>query len=248
MKYSFLMPYYKRSSHLHNTLISFLKHYGDRNDYEVLILEDEKNYIDENEHNNLMDVVNSVMFEQIKISVYRDNIITLNPSVHFNYLASRSNSDYLILTNPECFHKTNILNGFDEIFSKNKHSYPICSCISGLNCKEKIYDYETFKYDFQTWYIHSIHQPRKLHFCTAILKDNFFNIGGFDEDYIHGIGWEDDDFYERVNRFKKINVEHHDELEVIHIEHDRGYVNMDLYYKNMNLFNSKWRTIYNRNE
>ena len=56
LKYSILMPYYKRLGQLHYTLVSYVHYYKNRDDYEVVIAEDAKNanYMQEHQFISLL--------------------------------------------------------------------------------------------------------------------------------------------------------------------------------------------------
>src|SRR3990167_849071 len=113
MKYSILFPYIERAVQLHNTLISFVHHYHGRDDYEVIIVEDAKNSSEESAR--LAQLV-LLFFNKINISLHLPKIEATNPSMLFNYAAEKSTAEYFIISNPECFHKTDILKGLDDEF------------------------------------------------------------------------------------------------------------------------------------
>ena len=56
------------------------------------------------------------------------------------------------------------------------------------------------------WYNHSKHNPCALHFCTAITKKDLEKLGGFDERYAGGIGYDDLDFINRVRGRLKVKM------------------------------------------
>jgi len=47
MKYSFIIPFFKRSKEFWNTLLSYRHWYGARNDIEIIVIEDGANAKDE---------------------------------------------------------------------------------------------------------------------------------------------------------------------------------------------------------
>ena len=120
MKYSVIMPYYKRDSHLHNTLLSYRFYYKDRNDYEIIIIEDVKNRLDKDEHDKLLKVINN--YSDINIRLILSGFENCyNPSPMFNLGVKHSSGEFLVITNPEGFHKVNILSGLDQLFNQDKN-------------------------------------------------------------------------------------------------------------------------------
>lgn len=90
------------------------------------------------------------------------------------------------------------------------------------------------------WYNHSVYNPCEFHFCSAVSMVNIIKLGGFDERFANGIGYEDNEFLDRVNRLglhKIIN----DDVSVIHQWHPKVYdlststYLWDLYIMNGNL-------------
>ena len=216
MKYSVLIPYYKRYEHFKVTLISFLTLYGDRNDVEIIVIEDYKNYIDDNEHNKLLSLLSE--FNQLNIIHLINNINTYNPCLAFNLGVNKSNGKYIILTNPECYHEMNILSGLDSMDLDT--NYIVCACKNTREWSFDIIDDRMcVNYSIAEWYQHSTINNRKLHFCSIISKDNYIKIGGFDENYSKGIAYEDDDFRDTVihNNIPIVCV---DDLVCVHLNHD----------------------------
>ena len=108
------MPYIKRERELLLTLRSFDYWYKDRDDFEIVIVEDYKNLSDDNNHKGLVSLIN----------VYRDTfrithaesprMVNFNPSPLYNLGVIAATGEYIVLTSPECFHTINILKGLDD--------------------------------------------------------------------------------------------------------------------------------------
>lgn len=237
MKYSIIMPYLNRFQHLNNTLWSFEHWYRNRDDYEIIIVEDTKNQMDSVEHMNLLSLIDE--FEDLcEIQHLEYSRETYNPAGMFNLAVDLAKGDRLILTNPECFHENDILGGLDKY---NEDDYIVCACKSVYN-QPTIQKFEDMKYDFEMWYVHSVHYDRKIHFCTCISHKNFCKIHGFDTAYLEGIAYEDDDFVKKVEA-GGINIVHADELVVLHQAHSRQYGapnHMELMKKNELIYKRKW--------
>lgn len=218
MKYSVLVPYYKRLGHLHDTLISFIHHYSNRDDYEVVIAEDFKNAQNKKDHENLLDTIEEF---RKKIPIIHSTLSTetWNPVLGFNDAAHRATGEYYVITNPECFHFANILDGLDEEFKDNKDSYVICGCANYKRCNLFIKNFRDLRGEEAEWYQHSIHRDANFHFCTAISKQNWENIGGFDSAYSLGIAYDDADFRNSVLK-ARLPLKIRDDLLTIHIDHN----------------------------
>jgi len=186
MRYSFLLPYYDRSLLLEVTLRSFERFYSNREDWEVVVVEDFKNVKNAELHRQLKEVVEEHDMSVRIVEGFEDSF---NPSVLFNLGAKQAQGEFLILSNPECKHTVDILFGLDEEFSYGKDCYVICAC-RALNEDGTFY----------RWYQHSEHRNACYHFCSAISQENFWRIGGFDERFKDGYGYDDDAFRDRVAR------------------------------------------------
>ena len=168
MKYSFLLPYHKRDT-LTETAKSFLEFYSNRNDYELIIVESRRTWENEVEHNKLLNIIKE--FEsKMSIKHYKNMDTGYSCSVAYNIAFKNSSGDFLVVTNPECYHTINILGEFDKLFEENKNCYIICAC-EAVNPDKTHF----------SWYQHSIHMNRMLHFCTAISKRNWLRTNGFCE-------------------------------------------------------------------
>jgi len=238
MKYSILMPYYKRRE-LHNTLVSFLHHYNGREDYEVIVMEDSKNISDEEEHKTLLGIINSFS-SQIKIKhIETDFKNCFAPCRLFNMGAESANGDFLVLTDSECFHLTNVLEGFDLEISKNPNAYIIAACLD-VSYNGIINKFEDFKYKARSWYQHSKRNNRMLHFCSMMSKELYNEIDGFDEGYAKGYGREDVDFIRTIIA-KKIVVIANDDIMVIHMNHKAIPDKTRLWDINKQYYRNKWK-------
>lgn len=208
IKYSIVMPYYNRASQLGNTLSSFCALYAERNDFEILLVEDAKNSSSMNMHNAFWSVVN-VYKQKLNIRVLENTYNSVSPVLAFNYGVSQAVGSFVVLTNPECMHSVDVLKGFDDEFEKNEDCYVVCGC-------------EARKQNgaFDMWYQHSVHRNVCLHFCTAISRTLFMLLHGFPPEFDGGYCFDDDAFRERVKR-AGIPFVLRDDLLVIHQWHSK---------------------------
>lgn len=199
MKYSIIMPYHNREGQLFNTFLSFVHHYKNRKDLEIIVVEDIKNKNNQEWHDALLDIVDKFQDDlNIKlIGSNEDNCY--NPSKLFNLGVRKSTGEYVVLTNPECFHYSNILAGFDEV-ERLRESYVVCACLNVHQYKLFNDSFESFQYEPHSWYQHSKHRNALFHFCSCISKENYLRMGGFDERFSQGYCYDDDDLRETVKR------------------------------------------------
>jgi hypothetical protein len=203
IKYSLLMPFYKRYSQFEKTLSSLVFWYEERKDIEVIIVFDSKVTRQEARQVELL----IMKTPEINVNTIYRKSFGCNPCVSFNIGAQTANGEFLVITNPECYHIDNILGGFDEEFAKNKDVYVVCACKA-----------LTKEYTMKTWYQHSVFKNKEYHFCSALHKDNYWKIGGFDERFANGISYDDDAFREAIKK-AKIPFVHRDDLVVNHLYH-----------------------------
>jgi len=178
-----------------------------------------------------------------KASIYSDDKFKYNgnPAPYFNILARRAEGKYLVITNPECAHISNVLNEFDKLdLDKN---YYVCACATGAAVN--VSKYGPVIVQQGEWYQHTQHRLHGgFHFCSVLKKETYMRIGGFDEMYTAGLGYEDADFIDTI-RMNGILLEPRDEIVVCHINHPRPYCpdwSEFVRKNNINkeLYNRKW--------
>jgi GT2 family glycosyltransferase len=237
------MPYYNRANQLYNSLSSFLYHYKDRDDYEVIIIEDGKTVHDVPRHNELLTVINCFNLHINIIRIQTNYKDCWNPAPLFCDGVEESSGEFLVITNPEVFHKSNILLGLDGEFMNEKDTYVVCACENVKIDKyyEDVTNIEDFEYKHLMWYQHSEHRNRMLHFCSSISREQYDNIGGFDRRYMYGVAVEDVDFLEKIKNWG-LPISIRDDLVTLHQDHGKQQdfiPNYDRLHKiNQNLFNA----------
>jgi len=129
--------------------------------------------------------------------------------------------EFVIMTNPECAHVTDILSGFDEELAKNKNVYVVAACANG-GVQTKVPDsFEGFTYAQSKWYQHSVHYNRCLNWCTVLSKENYIKVGGFNEEFDNGLGRADVQFAKMVR--KAVPFVLRDDLICVHQAHSREH-------------------------
>jgi len=211
MKFSIVLPYYKRASLLSRTLDSFRRLYRGRTDYEVIIIEDTKNKRDGIEAAKLRSLIREFPDLEIVCLLQDKRPDTMCPGTAYNMGIAASRGEYIVISNPECMHEQDILAGLDTEFSRDPGCYVVCACL-GLDEQGNP----------ATWYQHGQHKDHKLNHCTAISRVNYDRIGGFDEAFADGYARTDIDFVWAVMN-AGIPIVERDDLLTVHQWHPRGY-------------------------
>jgi len=242
VEYSIIMPYMDRAILLHNTLLSFSYWYSDRDDWEVVIVKDSKCV----KGDELFEVVDIWRRKGMDICIIEQNAEDCyGPSKLFNRGVAECQGQYVILTSPEVYHNTDILDGLDNIFDDNPDQYIVCACQSlgrrKMNTAAR--RYKQLQGEFKEWFQHSVHRPARYHFCSALKKELYFKIGGFDEEFSLGFCFDDDDFRDSVIKAGIVLIQN-DDLITSHQWHPHCNVpdKKVRWDRNLNLYESKHGT------
>jgi len=213
-KISIVMAYWdQRKTQIIKTLDNFQDTYQGKYDFEVIIVDDasSKEY-------KLDEILKKYTFpiNYIEISK-KEKGERINPCIAYNKGFKVANGNIVIIQNPECYHVGDLL----KIVKKNltKENYITFSCFSGNSeeytleliespeiIKEQIFLDKNKKEGGINWYNHPIHRNLNYHFCSAIYKCNLDKIGGFDEAFADGYGFDDDEFILTIRHKLKLNI------------------------------------------
>jgi glycosyltransferase involved in cell wall biosynthesis len=221
-KITIVATYWNRKAQLQNTLRSIAQ-YG--HDVNIIIVDDAST-----------DGEDITCFETDKISVITLNNKTwINPCIPFNIAFSLVNTDIVLIQNAECIHAGDIISHALKFARQN---YYITYAAFGVNKQitEQLYvsnDFQSIVSPYMgtekqaangenSWYNHSIHRPAAFHFCAAIMRSDLYSLGGFDERYANGSGWDDNEFILRIRK-KEMDVAIVNQPFVIHQWHEPFY-------------------------
>lgn len=160
----------------------------------------------------------------------------LNPCVPLNRGVARAQGDIIVLTGPEVVHRSPILGEMrDKLKEIGPKGYVGAACWGG-----------------KWWYCHSAMMPppetvgrakmpagAPLHFCTMLYRDFFDAIGGFDEQYRDGAGYEDNDFLWSLER-AGAQFAICDDLVTDHLPCPRSQWPAGGFARNREIFERKW--------
>lgn len=245
---SIVMSYYNRRKQAYNTLKSIEQ--SKFKDFEVILVDDGSS--PEHRFEELQD-----QFPYLRIiRIEPEDKWYTNPCVPFNIGIKEAKGEIIVLQNPECMHVHDVLEYINNNIDDSKYI-----SISAYSLNEKLTDdlyrsiennnvldfFRSLRKQVLTdhligWYNHSIHRPRYYHFCSAMTKKNMDLLGGFDEIYANGIGFDDDDFVERIKKIGlKLIIE--DNVSVIHQWHKPFAYSrpntVELVNKNKLIFNNR---------
>ena len=236
-KLSIILPYYNRKELLLNTLASLEFFYHDK-PLEVIIVDDTSS----EEHRLENDINFNLDIKLIRL----ENKNGINPCYPYNVGARESSGEILLLSSPETFHTTNIFDITNNFELLNYDTYLLFSvfCLTHINVKNEILSSNSFEtklsiinkhkpnffinlgingylYNnhYGSWYLHSSIRPSGLNFMTAISKDKYYDMSGFDERFRFGTGYDDNEFKDRLLE-SNTNFIYYDNAIAIHINHE----------------------------
>ena len=238
---SIVMAYYSRLKQLMFTLKTInLSEY--RSDIEVIIVDDAS---EEDERAGLIfSSQDRWMWKDLKIkllTISQEHRWWKNPCIPFNMGFSKADGKIVLIQNPECIHIGDIVKfAVDNVTNANYITFSVAA-LYDMNMVGDLYGLEVNEFFFERvcqivkpesitnqvtdyvnhWYNHPVHRPLHFHFVSAITRRNLRSLGGFDEEYSHGTGWDDAGFVIRIQRkgLKIISIPP-DKVFSIHLPHD----------------------------
>ena len=222
---SVVTAYYNRKKLFTRTLKSMLPYYG-KIDFEVIVVDDGSD-----EAERLEDLQTDFPFLRV-IRLEKQNKWYKNPCIPFNVGFEAVKGDKIIIQNPECYHFGAILAYVDTHLKENEYLSFGCFSMDKLNTDDDALFFdekniakliENNNRSFTTdgdlgWYNHSKFRPEAFHFCAAMMSTDLFDLGGFDERYAKGVGYDDDELIWRIKN-KKMQIKFIDDQIVLHQNH-----------------------------
>lgn len=225
------MSYYNRKELLTNTLKT-IQRSAQIDNVEVIIADDCSDEI-----HRLEDILPEFPFVKLIRLESKDRWYT-NPCVPFNKAIKAATGDIIVIQNPECLHAGDILSDLVGRLKNNDYlTYAVYSAdyerteyIGELPfdsehifhmIRSQLQPMSNVTYQGEgtaCWYNHSVYRPDSYHFFAAMMKKDMEDLGGFDERYANGVGFDDDEFLFRI-RLKGMNVVIQDTPYAVHQWH-----------------------------
>jgi glycosyltransferase involved in cell wall biosynthesis len=230
MKISLVTAYYNRKELFINTLLSLSN--SCIKDFEVIAVDDGSS-----EENRLEDIQAKFNFLKI-IRIEPQDKWYVNPCIPFNIGFQAAKGEIVIFQNPECLHYGDILKYVADNLNPSDYisfaSYSLnksiteelnASNITSLESLSIPFLPKKIEYDGELgWYNHSLYKPRGFHWCSAIYRIDLIELGGFDEQFALGVGFDDDELLRRVKK-KAMNFRIIDNPFVLHQNHFESNLN-----------------------
>jgi GT2 family glycosyltransferase len=232
MKISIVMAYHNRRNQLLKTLDS-IRYFGNP---EIIIVDDASD--------ERIDDIRDITLIRIEPEQKK----WVNSCIPYNIGFAKAKGDVIIIQNPECIHIGDILKYTENLKEGIVFSHGAYSLDYHLDYEG--YDFDSLKYlimkepqrcqiEHHGWYNHSKYRPAGYHFCMSMTRTDLEKLGGFDETYAKGVGFEDDDLVRRIKK-AGMNLQIIDDPFVIHQKHkrtnymgiwDKRMLNNDLFLK-----------------
>jgi glycosyltransferase involved in cell wall biosynthesis len=225
---SIVMTYFERKNQLLNTIKSFSMHGYEG--VEVIIIDDGS-------------VEQPVTVEELSCFAPKFNIRVIrvetagkkyfNSCIPFNKGFAEARGSIIIIQNAECIHVGDIVSYCRKYLDDSRYFSFGCFSIDQeamiqISKREKLDRIFLEKYisrnkgvtkDGETgWYNHSLFRPVAYHFTAALTRDNLDLLKGFDTRYAYGIGFDDSEILERIQR-SRMKIEIIDDVTVLHQWH-----------------------------
>lgn len=266
MKLSIVMAYYNRYKQLLHTIESISKTLYDKNDFEIIIVNDASDPSDVKlllegleQYNLLIHVLHITKEEKGE---------RRNPSIPFNIGFRKAIGEIILIQNPESYHVDDIISytvnnlTFDDYLVYNTYNISLEASneIFYMLSNKTFEQIEMLPKDpgHPVWMHHHTLRPTYYHFCSAIYRQNLMMIGGFDEEYKNGYCYDDDDLLFRIRDCLRLNIKSSSCLVVNQYHkpaistncniHDmsspitqKWWINRNLYYNKINNINRTFR-------
>lgn len=204
------MTYFNRKNQLFRTLLS-ISESKLKNDCEIVIVDDGSS------EDQKIDFLDEFELNVKLIEIKKEDKWYVNPCIPFNIGFKNASYDTVIIQNAECLHSGDILKHVTHLPENAYWVYSVHSLTQPQTKQLDTIDWKTTKihnvlenipllscpisFDGGPgWYQHPVHRPVNYHFISAIKKKKLDLIGGFNEKFASGIGWEDNEFIRKVSK------------------------------------------------
>lgn len=212
---SLLYPIKDRLHLFQNTINSILSYYnGIKDKFEIILL---SNIFEDDLKNYVLELKNHLDISYVIYNYPNHYCKMINPAYAFNLGCNLSKYNSIILSSPEIKHKTPVIKQLLELTGQN-----ILCKVEELDDNGKLIQL-----------LMGENEPDRknnpgMYFIGMFNKKDYMSIGGLDEKYMMGLGYEDKDFGLRFT-YKFTTT---DSIVGIHQQHPRYYFYQNLYLRN----------------
>lgn len=236
---SIVMTTYNRSIQTYFTLQTISKSIN--KSVQVIIIDDSKS-----------DLLDMNVLKNTGLCIYHiktKNKFWFNPCINYNLGFQFIKGNKIIIQNAEVCHIGDVIDYVDKNLKDNQ--YFVFDVVSLPNMKNNLIfqnsdisfdNFGNFSKLFGDWYQHHNFYSRQLHFLTAINKQDFDKILGFDYDFCMGSWYDDNELIYRIHSsgIKAIDIPYNKEVMGIHQWHTTSGNDWDKnVIRNEDLFNAK---------
>ena len=222
IKYSVLLACYNRTEiAIHNSFVSYLYHYKNRNDYEFVIIEDNKNVVANDEYHKILISYIERYKNDINI-VYKPygKLNWYNCAPLINEAARIAKGEFYVITGLEMIHMVDIFDELNKTYNKENRDYYIVGSCENIKTNNKIENFKDLEYEHIGWYQHSQDRNRRYYFIASLHKSIYWEIGGCNELFSQGCGADDVDFLYRIKQ-NRVQIITNDDIYVAHQKHSK---------------------------
>ena len=220
IKLSIVTAYYNRKELFLKTLDS-IQASEKVDDIELIVVDDASK-----DSERLEDIQDNYKFPIHIIRQEPEDKTYINPCVPYNLGFAKAQGDRVLIQNPECYHVGDLISVALESTTDDNYIAFAAYALSKQDTENlgkkgtevNLLNKVSNGGQDDGWYNHSTINPRPLHFASCITKKNLEELGGFDEAYAQGIGYDDDEFLMRIQR-KGLKVQISDNPFVLHQNH-----------------------------
>jgi len=237
---SIVMTTYNRSEQTYFTLQTIMA--SCQKNLQVIIVDDSNT-----------DLLDLTILEKYGICIYHiktKNKFWFNPCINYNLGFQFIRGQSIIIQNAEVCHIGDVTDYVVNHLSNNKYLVFDVAALPSMNINHIFYqsdisydNYPNMSQLFSSWYQHHITSTRNLHFLTAIDKQTFDTLDGFDYDFCMGSWYDDNELVFRIEAtgIDVILVAHNvDKIMGIHQWHVSSMEDWDKnVIRNLELFNAK---------
>jgi len=225
---SVILPYWERGDALVASLAAFAARYSENGPALELVIADDGSPT-EPAAEALLNLDGRYPFPIRLVQLPRKDL-PKNPSVPINRAVAASSGSALFLSSPECRHDQAVLGeALAAHIAGGWKSIIVCAVHDEVSDR---------------WFSHSLHAPNRYHFANLISRQQFDEVGGFDEDYRDGYCFDDPDFVERLELAEVIWIDPDDQIVRHTVTPSKKSKQMpnkrELWIRNRDLFRAKW--------